>query len=150
MFFDDLSDYSYFLKKPVGNVKNVGWLDASHVFPVGQSSANFLSKLERIIASRDVVNVHVNQIRGVHLCALSSSCQSVVIRGGKVGLGSSEIWIPSTDGKNFFAAPSLVFHYIRDHNYLPPQEFIDAVEGMSLDAPFMAQEKYIELIAGHF
>lgn len=150
MFFNDLSDYSYYLKKPVSNVKNVGWLDTNHVFPVGKSSKRFLLKLERIISSQGVTNVHVNQIRGVHVCALSKSCQHVVVGNGKVGLGSSEVWIPSDDGQYFFSAPSLIFHYIRDHDYLPPQEFIDAVEKMSLEIPFNAQEKYIDLVAGHF
>ena len=26
-----------------------------------------------------------------------------------------------------YAAPNLIFHYVRDHAYKPPQEFIDAV-----------------------
>ena len=28
---------------------------------------------------------------------------------------------------NVYAAPSLIFHYILQHGYQPPQEFIDAV-----------------------
>ena len=151
MFFEDLSNYSYYLKQPLNDVKNVGWLAANQSFSAGKPLTDFLLKLEKIIASQDLVNVHVNQIRGVHPCSLSSSCKGIVIGGGKIGLGSSEIWIPSAaDGKQYFASPSLIFHYIRDHNYIPPEEFIEAVEKMRLDTPFKAQDKYIELVAGHF
>lgn len=151
MFFEDLSDYTYYLRKPLSCVKNVGWLDASHAaVRVGTMHAGFLPKLEKIIVSRGRVDVHVNQIRGVHPCAVSNSCEPVVIGDGRVGLGSSEIWIPSGDGTHYFAAPSLIYHYVRDHNYLPPPEFVDAVEKMSLQEPFSAQARYLELVEGHF
>ncbi len=42
-------------------------------------------------------------------------------------LGSAEIWVIANDGK-IFACPDLILHYIVDHNYLPPEEFIEAVE----------------------
>jgi hypothetical protein len=41
-------------------------------------------------------------------------------------LGSAEIRVPGKDGK-VYAAPNLIYHYIKDCGYLPPQEFIDAV-----------------------
>jgi hypothetical protein len=32
-----------------------------------------------------------------------------------------------------YAGPNLVYHYIVDHEYLPPDEFIDAVETFDID-----------------
>ncbi|MGZ7445796.1 ankyrin repeat domain-containing protein [Paenibacillus sp. TH7-28] len=42
-------------------------------------------------------------------------------------LGSSEIRVITEDGKQKFAAPSMILHYVIDHNYCPPEEFISAV-----------------------
>jgi hypothetical protein len=40
-------------------------------------------------------------------------------------LGSAEIRVFAVGV--IYAAPDLVFHYVRDHEYKPPQTFIDAV-----------------------
>jgi hypothetical protein len=41
-------------------------------------------------------------------------------------LGSGEFRITSSNGATF-VAPDLIVHYIADHAYLPPQEFLEAV-----------------------
>lgn len=53
--------------------------------------------------------------------------------GQKKLLGMSEIWLPSSSGV-IYAAPSLIYHYMEAHRYLPPQEFLDAVIAFNLDA----------------
>lgn len=45
-------------------------------------------------------------------------------------LGSAEIRVPSRLGV-VYAAPDMIYHYIKDHDYVPPQEFIDAVLELS-------------------
>ena len=44
----------------------------------------------------------------------------------KLVLGSQEIRILGSDGI-IYAAPNLIYHYVVDHNYLPPKEFIEAL-----------------------
>lgn len=44
----------------------------------------------------------------------------------KIRLGSAEIRAYSLNGK-IYAAPNLIFHYAKAHNYKPPEEFIWAV-----------------------
>ena len=45
----------------------------------------------------------------------------------EIFLGSAEIRVEI--GGHWLAAPDLVYHYVTDHAYLPPIEFIDAVIG---------------------
>lgn len=40
--------------------------------------------------------------------------------------GYYETVVKGTD-ETLYLAPSLIFHYITEHNYKPPQEFIEAV-----------------------
>ena len=50
-------------------------------------------------------------------------------------LGMSQIRIPSSSGL-IWAAPSLIYHYIVAHSYLPPQAYLDAVEAFDLSSPW--------------
>lgn len=147
-FFLDMSSYSYLLLRPVQTVQNVGWLSGTEQFARGEVAPSFLKKLREIILADGPVNVHVNKMRGRYSCAISAECGRPVAGGGAIGLTSSQIWIPSES--EYFASPSLIYHYIEEHGYLPPEEFAEAVMLMDLEKKFVAQETYLELIAGHF
>jgi len=71
----------------------------------------------------------VRQSRGFHICPFCEERKlgiPVPIGGKSLTLGSAEIEIADKQG-NVYVAPDLIFHYIADHQYLPPQEFIVAV-----------------------
>ncbi|GAB6261036.1 hypothetical protein PSSHI_12790 [Photobacterium sp. R1] len=40
----------------------------------------------------------------------------------------------------FFAAPSMVYHYVEKHSYLPPQEFVEVVMAFDCTKKFTAQK----------
>jgi len=151
MYFSDLSNYSYYLKTPVNEAWNIGWLEEGKSYVTGNIENDFLSKLASIIVGNNIVNVHVNQIRGVHPCALSG-CDNLEVEIGnrKIAVGSSEIWVPSKNPGQYFASPSMILHYMKAHHYLPPKEFISAVMSFDLSKPFNAQDVYLEVIKGHF
>jgi len=44
-------------------------------------------------------------------------------------LGSAGIRVPGKAGKTY-GAPNLIYHYMKDRGYLPPQEFLDALDSM--------------------
>jgi hypothetical protein len=44
-------------------------------------------------------------------------------------LGSAEIRVPGANGR-IYAAPDLIYHYMKDCNYLPPREFLEAIEAL--------------------
>jgi hypothetical protein len=150
MHYADLSNYAYYLKKPVDSVRNVGWLDAAYEFDVGAVPDGFLEKLEAIICSIGSLNAHVNKIRGVHSCSVCGELGPFEIGSNNVVLGASELWIPDVESGLYWAAPSLIYHYVRDHGYRPPDEFIKAVMAMNLESGFNAQDVYLDLVAGHF
>jgi hypothetical protein len=54
------------------------------------------------------------------------------VDGEWVFLGHAEVWIPARDGR-IFVAPSMVYHYVVDHHYRPPQVVCDALENLPAD-----------------
>lgn len=151
MYFEDMSNYAYYLKTPVENVKNIGWLDAGRSYRTGHVSPIFLRNLTDIIIGNSIVDAQVNKIRSTHRCSLSSCEVGKLITNGKSAvLGAAEVWIPSVIDREFFAAPTMIFHYIEKHNYLPQDDFISAVIGFDFNKKFSAQDVYLSVIKGHF
>ncbi len=46
--------------------------------------------------------------------------------GGELVLGSAEIRVFGSNGVTY-AAPDMIYHYVAEHEYKPPDEFIEAV-----------------------
>lgn len=51
-------------------------------------------------------------------------------------LGIGELNIPSADRTKLYNIPTMIIHYIKKHNYRPPEEFLSALEAFSLDEPY--------------
>ena len=104
MYFKDLHEQE--LHFGVVAVK-VGWLDEGQPYTQGVAPKEFVSKLAKI-----PLGVHT---KGWHDCPFCGKDKS-----------SSQYRIKITP-KKFYDVPEMIFHYMEVHNYLPPQEFIDAV-----------------------
>ncbi len=105
-YFSDLTPYTYGSRRYDDTCVNVGWLDGRLDYETGDVPVEFLKKLEGV----KMANFH----KGSHVCEL---CHQV--SGNGVGM---------IKGKNkSYAFPQMIIHYIRDHNYKPPQEFIDLI-----------------------
>jgi hypothetical protein len=104
---------------------NIGWLGKNESFQVGDVPAVFLTGLFFLCDK-----AKVNTTRGWHQCELCERKPEVPIaealEGQTAYLGGAEIRVKDAEGR-IFAAPDLIFHYVRSHSYKPPQEFIDAV-----------------------
>ncbi|MGH3310044.1 MAG: hypothetical protein ACRDP3_05595, partial [Streptomyces sp.] len=50
----------------------------------------------------------------------------ILVGGESVTLGNAEVRVISRHGR-WLIAPTLVHHYVNEHSYLPPEEFIEAV-----------------------
>jgi hypothetical protein len=124
MFLRDLEPYRYSVPAPLDNVVAVGWLSQSSGYPTGDVSAQFIDSLAGLMSSH-----RVNPMRGYHACEFcSTSPLKCEVQPGKtIVLGSAEIWVPSANRSVIYAAPDLVYHYVKEHHYLPPGGFIDAV-----------------------
>jgi len=151
MYFRDMSNYSFYLEKPIDVVWNIGWLEDGKEYSKGVVDTGILFKLASMLVSTGAIDVHVNRMRGLDPCALSECDTPEAFHEGKsIQLGASEIWVPSTKKGEYFASPSLVYHYMQKHDYLPPKEFLEAIRKFDLAGEYKAQEVYLEQIKGHF
>ena len=115
----------------------MGWLDGEHPFAKGTIDRRLVEKIKLLVTKP------MELYRGRHICELCAEPADIVktfvpdrgklidpacswaqwaaLRGG-----NGEIRV-SGDGV-IFAAPVLVVHYIEEHGYLPPAQFLKAVE----------------------
>jgi hypothetical protein len=137
-------------------VLNVGWLDGAHGYPQGATPPAFEEKLWAYC------RVPVSRLRGLHTCEVCADPTDgfQATRGEeKLLRGSAEIRVfgsrisgprgASPDGppvRLVYAAPDMVYHYVIDHHYRPPDEFIQAVLQSS---PAPGSPEY-ESLVGHY
>lgn len=121
-FYRDLTDYEYHSEFARPGTKNVGWLAVGHEFETAEPTEELLSQLWKFC------RVSVAQSRGVHECdfCLGQHSQYAERNGERLLLGTAEIRVFSRDGM-LYAAPTLVYHYVKEHRYKPPGLFIEAV-----------------------
>jgi hypothetical protein len=124
--YPDLSPYEYSEHDPSRKTVNIGWLGVGSMFNVGDSEPEFRHALLELIAHGDV-----NLTRGWHRCEFCDAEPGIEVpfesaQQGRVFLGHAEVHVLGTDGV-VYAAPTMVYHYVAEHGYLPPQQFIDAV-----------------------
>ena len=99
----------------------VGWLDRRRAFPTGPTSLDFRLRLWGFCREPFVVG----QTGAVQPCPVCGQIVQTVGGGETLVLGSAEIRvIGDTD---IYAAPNLIYHYVVEHQYRPPDEFIQAV-----------------------
>jgi hypothetical protein len=113
-WFPDLGTESMMARGP--NIRAVGWLSSSKPFPKGTSSAPFVAKLRERCANwgtcRRVLNW--SAAGGRHTCEMCDAHHA----SGNLGIPASGL---------LYVAPEMIAHYVEAHDYLPPQEFIDAM-----------------------
>jgi hypothetical protein len=124
-FFPDMGRES--LVAAGDHVRAIGWLHPDHPYTKGDVSAEFLARLKEFAGrsgdSADALDF--GAYGGFHTCEFC---------GGAHGIGN--FGVPS--GDLLFVAPEMVVHYIEQHGYRPPAEFIEAV----LRSPLPDSEEY--------
>lgn len=134
MYYPDLSFYPSEGKAVVGGYLrlSVGWLAAKQPYTQGDVSVAFTDHLW-VLCRNSVLHM-----LGYHKCPFcSNSAFGVLEQNGseELRLGSAEIRVL---GKNkiIYAAPDLIYHYVVEHHYRPPNEFVQAVlEGPLPESP---------------
>jgi hypothetical protein len=133
-YFKDLTHFEYFgsIHPYSDNYLNIGWLAKNYVFPTGSVSDKFLLNLEQLCKEPAQPRT-----LGLHYCELCPTPLQIRQSGGvfseeqerKLGgkYGTGEIHVNGENGL-IYAAPVLIYHYIKEHQYQPPMEFIKAVE----------------------
>jgi hypothetical protein len=129
MYFPDLTPYTYGKRLAGPDLLNVGWLDEHHPFPTGKVPEPLLARILHLRATIDLRTVTL----GIHSSPFIQPRQRggypVTYRGNTLHLGSAEIRVPGAGGI-VYAAPDLIYHYIKDCRYLPPKEFLKALAAL--------------------
>jgi len=119
-YYEDLTPYRYgladkFLDDPEYTKKfdgvNIGWIGDLDNFQKGEVPAKFIDRLIEVEKSDDFT---INSHRGSHRCGLCGS-----------QMGSRVKMVEYSGVKYKF--PSKISHYVIDHNYRPPSDFIEAI-----------------------
>lgn len=118
-------DLTYYSLHHFENAQNIGWINEVNEHNKGSVPSEFIDNLWLYVKRP------FNEIRGNLNCCLCNGekvhfptlTDSVEL--SKLGL--SEIRVISETGEQKYAAPSIMLHYISEHGYCPPEEFIKAV-----------------------
>ena len=127
--YEDLSPYRYVKESiPAGvSAVNVGWLDPGEEYARGNVPDGFTDALAVVV--RDSRQM---KMRGWHSCQLphigyvEPYPTTVDVGGQKVSLGGAEVRVVAKSGE-WMIAPDLILHYVTNHSYKPPTDFIEAV-----------------------
>jgi hypothetical protein len=137
-YYRDLTDYEYHSAFSRRGTKNVGWLAVGHEFETAEPTEELLSRLWTCC------KISVAQTRGIHECEFCPGQSSYFAErnGERLLLGTAEIRVFSNSGEPY-AAPTLIYHYVKVHKYGPPDEFIRALTG----EPVPPSEEYFDRLA---
>lgn len=109
------------------DVRAVGWLSSAHPFARGPVPTAFTTALQAHLAS---LWQEVPVYCGFHQCDLPHQLRRRPwwrrsrVRD-ELPRGHLQLYIPTATC--LYIAPQLIGHYISDHGYRPPEEFIDAL-----------------------
>ena len=131
-------------------VLNIGWLDGANDYIKGQLDLNLVLKLltltlfnldQRPINKPSGRHEHAQNIivHTMHMIGSPVSCpycqkpiQLIDDQSRVMYLGKNEMRLPNADRSVTFSFPTLLYHYMVEHYYLPPSDFIDALAAFDL------------------
>jgi hypothetical protein len=145
-WYADLTPCTYFRYGPpiTSKLLAVGWLEQGHNYSQAVVDGVVVDKLTQLLGSAWQPG---GGYKGFHTCDFCPGAgrPSVFVRYPKViQLGATNVFIPG-EGV-IYVAPSLILHYIDDHNYAPPAAFCDAV----LACPPMGSDDYFNALQRQF
>lgn len=137
-YYKDFSNYECNNQK-IKNVVNIGWLGGEERFEKGDVSNDFLMSLWEyykcpVYPTR---KLYENKCLDGHWRFFTA-----ISNERNVQLGSYEIRVIDKNNGVIYAAPNLIIHYIINHKYMPPKEFIDAV----ISSPKPNSDEYSNMI----
>lgn len=122
-------DFTYYSLDHFENARNIGWITPNEKLEKYENSTEFLEKLW------EYINCPFNKQRNV-------VPTSFFYNGHEVKLGYSEIRVLNTNGREKYAAPDIIFKYILEGKYMPPDCFKKAV----LEGPKPGSKEYDDYI----
>lgn len=118
-YFKDLDTETQIAAGP--NIRAVGWLSQDHEFRTGAVAPSLKERLDAFVAAeRDCVRALAwGAFGGSHTCEF---CKSA----------SGAVYVAVPHQNLLFVSPSLIAHYVDKHQYLPPSDFLSALDAAPL------------------
>ncbi len=112
------------------HIRAIGWLSSSYPFQQGISSPAFLTRLREfvLLAGDSAAALYFPVFGGVHKCELCLNFW----HGCNFGVPEGDV---------LYVAPGMIAHYVEQHGYVPPAEFVEAI----LNCPLPDSKEYAEL-----
>ncbi len=135
-YFADLTPYQYTLPPGHDPARNVGWLRRATPYPQGSVPPEFVDRLAAYC--RDGLFHVWSRVQVCELCSPPHWPEPPALCIGEIRVRAA--------GGRVYAAPGLLLHYVVQHHYRPPREFIQAV----LSAPLPGTPEYQAEMAAYF
>lgn len=133
-YYPDLSGYTnqkYIAPEVFKNIFNVGWLGSDHEFQTGKVDSIVLEKIRRLNVT--IGGVSITLEGAIHDCPLCEKAVELPRENHpNLPLGIAEMWIPYDD--KIYVSHDLIYHFILDHSYQPPQVFIEAIKAFDVES----------------
>jgi hypothetical protein len=136
-YFPDRAACTYFSREYNGQLVAIGWLDREQPYPKGTVDDRFVGKLVELLV-KPWAPMYLLGYADCPFCEVPS--YSLTHKQTTIAVGALNLFVPGQDF--LYVAPSLIAHYIVDHNYAPPAEFCEAV----LRCPPMGSKEYFQAI----
>lgn len=130
MFFPDLGKRTQI--DDGDHVRAIGWLSGKEPFTTGEVERGFAERLRLLCDNwgKGLEALYWPAAGGLHECELCRKCSM----SGNVG-------IPA--GSLLYVFPEMTSHYVDEHHYRPPEEFVRAV----MNCPIPGTAPYADAVA---
>lgn len=110
----------------------VGWLHPDHPFPQADPAPDFLAKLKEYTARAGATArvLHSGAAGGYHTCEFCGRAH-----------GTTNFGVPA--GERIYHSPEMIAHYVEQHRYAPPPEFVVAL----MASPLPGTREYVDAVA---
>ena len=119
-WIEDEKPCNYFGEDFCDVLRAVGWLSKENPYIKGELRPWYFPAFKRIARSPQAFMIDFNYF-GSHRCEF---CNKVA--------GGDNIFIPDLSEKTIWAAPKMILHYIKEHEYLPPVKFLAAAASATI------------------
>ena len=125
----------------LGGRTAIGWLHPDHPFPRGNVPPEFVRRLTEIARNwgKSIDALNWGAAGGFHECEFCAKPLNSRRFGND--LASGTFGVPA--GDRIYYCPEMVPHYITEHEYLPPPEFVAAV----MACPMPGTDEYLAAAA---
>ena len=116
-------------------LRSIGWLESGHPYNRGPTPIALVEQINALVDNAERVFQQYH-FRGFYDCTI---CESGV-PAARLARSHINLLIPSK--RTVFACPAAIVHYLSVHSYLPPSDFVIAVQ----DCPPYGSPQYFELL----